>query len=125
MAEVITSPIARSINAINRRFSASAFGPTANAIPGDKNSPIDPQLTRIIIRNTNAVNTVTTQLTSVASQVSVLSQSLSAISQSLALSSQLDEQRMNAEANRQRQLATLGLRAVSYTHLTLPTIYSV
>ena len=110
MAEVITSPIARSINAINRRFSASAFGPAANAIPGDKNSPIDPQLTRIIIRNTNAVNTVTTQLTSVASQVSVLSQSLSAISQSLALSSQLDEQRMNAEANRQRQLATLGLR---------------
>ena len=110
MAEVITSPIARSINAINRRFSASAFGPSMNAIKGDRNSPVDPELTRIIIRNTNAVNTVTTQLTNVASQVSVLTQSLNAISQSLALSSQLEDQRMNAEANRQRQLATIGLR---------------
>ena len=110
MAEVITSPIANSINAIRRRFSASTFAPAMNAIRGDKNSPVDPELTRIIIRNTNAVNTVTTQLSSVASQVNVLTNALTAISQSLALSSQLEDQRMNAEANRQRQLATLGLR---------------
>ena len=110
MAEVITSPIANSINAIRRRFSASTFAPAMNAIRGDKNSPVDPELTRIIIRNTNAVNTVTTQLSSVASQVNVLTNALGAISQSLSLSSQLEEQRMNAEANRQRQLATIGLR---------------
>ena len=74
------------------------------------NQQVDPELTRIIIRNTNAVNTVTTQLTSVATQVNSLTQSLAAISQSLALSSRLEEQRINAEANRQRQLAALALR---------------
>ena len=77
---------------------------------GGTNQQVDPELTRIIIRNTNAVNTVTTQLTSVATQVNSLTQSLAAISQSLALSSRLEEQRVIAEANRQRQLAALALR---------------
>ena len=108
MAEVISSPIGRSINAIRRRFSASTFTPPQGS--GGANQQVDPELTRIIIRNTNAVNTVTTQLTSVATQVNSLTQSLAAISQSLALSSRLEEQRINAEANRQRQLATLALR---------------
>ena len=108
MAEVISSPIGRSINAIRRRFSASTFTPPQGS--GGANQQVDPELTRIIIRNTNAVNTVTTQLTSVATQVNSLTQSLAAISQSLALSSRLEEQRINAEANRQRQLAALALR---------------
>ena len=108
MAEVISSPIGRSINAIRRRFSASTFMPPQGS--SGANQQVDPELTRIIIRNTNAVNTVTTQLTSVATQVNSLTQSLAAISQSLALSSRLEEQRINAEANRQRQLATLALR---------------
>ena len=107
MAEVITSPIQSSIRAIRSRFANSMFRPTSAPA---QNAPVDPQLTRIIIRNTNAVNSVTVQLTSVAGQVNALTQSLTAISQSLSLSSQLEEQRMNAEANRQRQLATLGLR---------------
>tara|TARA_B100001094_G_scaffold246043_1_gene242642 strand:- start:2523 stop:4004 length:1482 start_codon:yes stop_codon:yes gene_type:complete len=107
MAEVITSPIQSSIRSIRSRFANSLFRPT---ISPDKNAPVDPGLTRIIIRNTNAVNSVTVQLTSVAGQVSVLTQSLQAIAQSLSLSSQLDEQRMNAEANRQRRLATIALR---------------
>ena len=108
MAEVISSPIGRSINAIRRRFSASTFTPPQGS--GGANQQVDPELTRIIIRNTNAVNTVTTQLTSVATQVNSLTQSLAAISQSLALSSRLEEQRINAEANRQRQLAAVALR---------------
>ena len=108
MAEVISSPIGRSINAIRRRFSASTFTPPQGS--GGANQQVDPELTRIIIRNTNAVNTVTTQLTSVATQVNSLTQSLAAISQSLALSSRLEEQRINAEANRQRQLAAIALR---------------
>ena len=108
MAEAISSPIGRSINAIRRRFSASAFTPPQGG--GGANQQVDPELTRIIIRNTNAVNTVTIQLASVANQVNSLTQSLSAISQSLALSSRLEEQRANAEINRQRQLATLALR---------------
>ena len=108
MAEPILSPIGRSINAIRRRFSASTFMPPQGG--SGANQQVDPELTRIIIRNTNAVNTVTTQLTSVATQVNSLTQSLAAISQSLALSSRLEEQRINAEANRQRQLATLALR---------------
>ena len=107
MAEVITSPIQSSIRAIRSRFANSMFRPTSAPA---QNAPVDPQLTRIIIRNTNAVNSVTVQLTSVAGQVNALTQSLTAISQSLSLSSQLEEQRMNAEANRQSQLATLGLR---------------
>ena len=43
-------------------------------------------------------------------EVNSLTQSLAAISQSLALSSRLEEQRVIAEANRQRQLAALALR---------------
>ena len=108
MAEPILSPIGRSINAIRRRFSASSFVP--NQMGAGANQQVDPELTRIIIRNTNAVNTVTVQLTQVANQVNVLTQTLSVISESLALSSQLEEQRANAETNRQRQLAVLGLR---------------
>lgn len=108
MAEAISSPIGRSINAIRRRFSASAFAPPQGG--GGANQQVDPELTRAIIRNTNAVNTITVQLTQAANQVNVLTQTLSVISESLALSSQLEEQRANAETNRQRQLATLALR---------------
>ena len=108
MAEPISSPIGRSINAIRRRFSASTFIPPQGG--GGANQQVDPELTKIIIRNTNAVNTVTVQLKQVANQVNVLTQTLSAISQSLSLSSQLEQQRANAETERQRQLATLGLR---------------
>ena len=109
MGEPISSPIGRSINAIRRRFSASTFIPPQGG-GGAANQQVDPELTKIIIRNTNAVNTVTVQLKQVANQVNVLTQTLSAISQSLSLSSQLEQQRANAETERQRQLATLGLR---------------
>tara|TARA_B100001250_G_scaffold340324_1_gene307979 strand:- start:4003 stop:5520 length:1518 start_codon:yes stop_codon:yes gene_type:complete len=103
----IASPIGRSINAIRRTFSSSLFSPAATA-PAPAQP--DPKLVQLIVRNTNAVNSVTVQLTNVSNQVSVLTSSLNSISQSLALNAQLDQQRANAELNRQQQLAQLKLR---------------
>tara|TARA_B100000902_G_scaffold153376_1_gene149913 strand:- start:3518 stop:5038 length:1521 start_codon:yes stop_codon:yes gene_type:complete len=103
----IASPIGRSINAIRRTFSSSLFSPAA-AAPAPAQP--DPKLVQLIVRNTNAVNSVTVQLTNVSNQVNVLTSSLGSISQSLALNTQLDQQRSNAELNRQKQLAQLKLR---------------
>ncbi len=103
----IASPIGRSINAIRRTFSSSLFSPAATA-PAPAQP--DPKLVQLIVRNTNAVNSVTVQLTNVSNQVNVLTSSLNSISQSLALNAQLDQQRANAELNRQQQLAQLKLR---------------
>ena len=113
----LVSPIAGGIRGIRRSVSSSIF--TGRAVPPPAQP--DPQTTRLLSQNSLTLTTVSGQLSTISSQVGSLNNSLGAIRENLAISDQLDRQREAAKQKREAILAEQGLRAVSYTHLTLPT----
>ena len=103
MAE-LSSPIAGGIRAVRRNVSSSAF--TGRAVA----PPVDTISDNIIAQNSLSLNNVSQTLQNIAGQVGQLTFSLNVIKSNLAVQSQLDRQREEAEAQRERQAAQQGLR---------------
>ena len=103
MAE-LSSPIAGSIRGIRTNVSSSIF--TGRPVAPQRDTISD----NIIAQNSLSLNNVSQTLQNIAGQVGQLTFSLNVIKSNLAVQSQLDRQREEAEAQRERQAAPQGLR---------------
>ena len=101
----INSPIQGGIQAVRNTVSSSLF--SGRAVPPPQPDPVT---TKLLTQNTASLNSVSQQLSGVSQSLSQLRFSLSVVKSNLDVRSQLERQRVDAEFERERRLATLRLR---------------
>ena len=101
----INSPIQGGIQAVRNTVSSSLF--SGRAVPPPQPDPVT---TNLLTQNTASLNSVSQQLSGVSQSLSQLRFSLSVVKSNLDVRSQLERQRVDAEFERERRLATLRLR---------------
>ena len=101
----INSPIQGGIQAVRNTVSSSLF--SGRAVPPPQPDPVT---TNLLTQNTASLNSVSQQLGGVSQSLSQLRFSLSVVKNNLDVRSQLERQRVDAESERERRLATLRLR---------------